>query len=284
MTIRKTNQVHQGVFDPIFIFGLAHSGKTEVGRLLTQEAGVEVLRRGYFWRDHFERFGDLRSDRMVSRAADALAADRSVPLDASQLQHAVEHFLDESGPRSLGRLLGWVQGQAVEDFSQITLIQLGSGERVARRLLTDLPQARAIHLIRDPRSLFGGSDSDRTPGRLGWDVARWAESAEVASEHQLRFRTRYAVLTFEELVTNPMGAIDRVNKGIGTRFETPVDVPFDSDTKVKRLSVGKAHSVEALAGSHLTRLGYDPASGGKKVAPSAADRFAFALRSRRRLP
>jgi hypothetical protein len=63
---------------PVFIAGLAHSGKTELRRALSRLPHFEMTRRTYLWTRFYGRFGDLDDEANLERCLAALLRDEDV--------------------------------------------------------------------------------------------------------------------------------------------------------------------------------------------------------------
>jgi hypothetical protein len=258
---------------PVFVAGLADSGKTPLTRMLNDRTSILVSRHTQLWRrfgggspipaDRLEPFlQDLLDDPGVaSLRPDGDRLRSSLPVDtvtrSAILAALHEHRAEEMGKRRWGE-------------------QCGLLDTYADRLLRDLPTARVVHLVRDPAVSYRitTTRSGDRPGRLGRFAARWAASVERALEHQLRFPDRYLVLRFERLADRT----DATMREVCVFLDEPVDdVPFafaagsvggngvtpagkyalDAAASVGSRSGGEWRFFVQHAGRQLRSVGYD---------------------------
>jgi hypothetical protein len=160
--------------------------------------------------------------------------------------------------------------------------QLGSVEHVAGSILRELPEAKMIHMVRDPRVLLvTGASSRRSPERLGWNTARWTASADVAQINQERFPAQYLVLRYEDLWFRPEEALQRVCRFLDERYSPEMVAGFIGGHRDHKdeIAAGTGRSalgmalVERYATTQVVTLGYPESM----VRLSGRDRLMFHL-------
>lgn len=209
---------------PIFIGGLSHSGKTELRLALGAHPDLELTRHTDLWGRFHGAFGDLGREENLDRCLTALAADDRVrdilQPDVDRIRRA---FLD--GDRSYARLFGLLHAHHAERAGKRRWgEQLGFVERYAAPIFDAFPNARMIHMIRDPRARWRTeAGSPRTPGGVGWETARWLRSAELANENRRRYDDRYLILRYEALVRDPIGTVRDVCAFLDERSERAIE-------------------------------------------------------------
>jgi len=265
---------------PVFIAGLAHSGKTELRRALSCLPHLELTRRTYVWTRFYDRFGDLGDDANLSRCLGVLAEDE----DAARLEPDIERIEREflSGPRTYTRLFAIFHRQHAERRGKTRWgDQLGSVEHLARRILTALPEARMIHMIRDPRSLFaprGGSTSSAE--RIGLNTARWVASASAGQTNMQTFPERYLILRHEDLWSRTPDVLQQVCQFLEEPYSPDMVVKLsgnrrggDDEESMIRRPAFEIVFTELHAAEHLAALRY-PVSG---IQMSRSERLAYRL-------
>lgn len=180
------------------------------------------------------------------------------------------------------------------------------------RILSAYPDARFIHIVRDPRSnmnsiaQFGAKVVDFSTG-----TAELRRSYRAALAGKARLGGRYSVVRYEELVTDTEAVMRSVADALDISYDERLLVPTSlgcpatanagrPDRRVSgtvhTLSVDRTSGLgrrerlllESLAGPPARALGYDISSGSRSVALAARGvlfaryRIARALRSRLR--
>jgi hypothetical protein len=217
--------VHDG---PVFVAGLADSGKTPLTRLLTDRTSILVTRHTRLW----YRFGSRSEDRsgglgtpeQLEHALDTLLGDPAVAwlqTDPQRLRRSL------AGHRpTLTDVFAGVHAQYAERHGRNRWgEQCGALETYADRLLQELPTARVIHLIRDPAAAY--AIAARRHGanavRRAWFMARWLRSVQRAQRHTQRFPDRYLLVSYETLAAHT----DPTMRAICAFLDEPVgDEPF----------------------------------------------------------
>jgi hypothetical protein len=269
---------------PIFIGGLAHSGKTPVRMVLGAHPDISMTRRTHLWDRFFGRFGDLAEPRNLERCLETISADPG----AARLHPDPGRIRDEllAGPVTYARLFDLLHRHHAERLGKRRWgDQLGGVERFADAIFTGFPTARMIHMIRDPR-IDPGREPRRRWGAVGWETGRWLASAELAERNLHRHPGRYRVVRFESLTAAPADTIrdlcafldeefvrsmERVLATIGLRRQA------DQAWERGRASATAVTFVDRYAEHGLRAFNY-PATTGPSL--STRDRLSFALVNR----
>lgn len=189
---------------PIFIGGLAHSGKTPVRMVLGAHPEISMTRRTHLWDRFFGRFGDLTEPRNLEHCLRAMLVDRGVARLHPDPSRIRQELLD--GPVTYARLFGLLHGHHAEGLGRRRWgDQLGGVERFADAIFAGFPSARMIHMIRDPRA--DAVRGRRRWGAVGWETGRWLASAELAEQNRRRYPGRYRVVRYESLSSAPTDTI-----------------------------------------------------------------------------
>lgn len=212
---------------PIFVVGHRKTGTTLVQELLDGHPQLAVLPGES---NHFNTFlprdpGDAQVWwllRLISPSGIppfwALGADR------------------EAYAAFTARLLGLVQGNPARDVLGMAAVALGPGERRAwvektpghehrlEQILEAYPQARFVHVLRDPRSVAAAIVRlDRATGQptdlvdVGLTIRRSFEAA--------REGKRYLIVRYEDLVGDPEGVMRRVASFAGIEWSDTLLTP-----------------------------------------------------------
>lgn len=243
---------------PIFIGGLAYSGKTPLRIALEAHPNISMTRRSYMWDRYYERFGDLRDERNLERCLATMLRDEGV----RRLEPDPERIRREfrSGAPTYAHLFALLHEHHASRLGKPRWgEQLGFVERFADPIFDAFPEARMIHMIRDPRTRYaaGAGRVRHRPGAVGWQTAMWLASADLAERNRRRFPGRYAVVRFETLASQPSSTVREICSFLSEGY--PVSVA----EVVARLDLGG----EPSAGASPDRV---PATAAAFVARYAA--------------
>jgi hypothetical protein len=201
---------------PVFIGGLDQSGKTPLRRLLEASPSFAFVRRIYLWTRVHERFGDLSDDRNLERCLTAVSAQpglRAAGIDFDVVMDRIGH-----GPRTYGRLLAVIGEEIARAAGRPRWGAQEAGvEHHAAAVFREFPDARIVHMLRDPRDRHSaGAPAEllRT-AQLGMATTRWRANARVALENQDQFANRYLVVRFEDLRTDAQGVAAKIARFLG---------------------------------------------------------------------
>ena len=206
---------------PIFVAGLERSGTSLLFALLASHPALAMTRRTNLWKHFYEQYGDLADPRNLDRCLATMARYkrlRVLQIDFVALRHAFE-----SGPRTYARLFSLLEEQYAARAGRARWGDKSlHTECWTEPILDAYPGARILHMIRDPRDRYASSRTRWTlrRGGIGAGIAEWLTSAHLAADHSERHPTRYRVVRYEDLVTEPEATVRSV-----CRF---VDEPFDA--------------------------------------------------------
>ncbi len=287
----------------IFVVGAPRSGTTLLRAMLNRHPRFGLCDETFFfyWVAHRERiFGDLADPLRRARAVDRFLETRRVVrlgLDLAALRaHLHQHAT--SYPRFFAELL---QFYARDHGKRVGGEKTPQHALVARQLLEWYPDARLIHLIRDPRDVV--ASLKRMPwgsgSRLG-DARTW--SACVDGAQACAADPRFLLVRYETLIAEPEPELTRICAFLGEPFVAGMLEGsarksdrwwFDraqgavEKTRVERwrqeLTVDEIAAIEWAIGDRLARYGYvasqPPASAAQRRRAATAAAFA-ALRRR----
>jgi len=178
---------------PIFITGLDHSGKTRLRLLLGQSPRLSLTRRSELWTSPHAAHRNLSEDRSLDACLASLIARRAVA-EMVPDPHALRVAF-RAGPATHARLFELIhQLHAARRGAERWGDQDSGLELVAEQVLSELPKARVVHLVIDPRRRFSSMERAgfARPGMVGAATAAWVASVrrgrEVAARHPARYR------------------------------------------------------------------------------------------------
>lgn len=241
---------------PIILTGLDRSGKTALRGRLTAHPAIHIARRTALFSSLDGKFGDLR----VPSALDAcVAAIAGRPGLAEILGDRAEFArLVREGPVTYERVFGLALASLAASHGarhwgeQDTDLMWS-----ASRLLQRIPDARVIHVLRDPRRRHAivRGDRPRTIGLVGATTAAWLTSARLAIGGRNADPARYRIVRYEDLATDPAGVVGDLARWLG---EAPSETPTPVSDEPPAVPASDASFIEGHAAPEMRLLGYEP--------------------------
>lgn len=218
-TIGPTRE-SRGYDSPIFIAGPDRSGTTLMFGLLASHPNLSMTRRSNMWRYFYDRYGDLSFDENLDRCIhDMLHYKKMGHLEPDPAEIRREF---EEGPSSYGRLfsifhLQHARRSGKERWGEKSL----HNEHFAESIFTEFPQARIIHMIRDPRDRYASVSRrhGQELSRVGAASGRWNRSIEVGLRNAKKYPDRYMFVRYEDLASKPTETLQAVCDFIGEPFD-----------------------------------------------------------------
>jgi hypothetical protein len=205
--------------NPVFVAGLERSGTSLMYALLATHPNISMTRRTNFWRYFVDRYGDLDDDENLEACLAALRSyKRMVVLDLDHDQLRDDLLV---GPRTYGRLYRLLQEQVADRRGKPRWgdksLEL---ERYSERILAEFPQARILHMIRDPRDRLASvlTRWQVRRGDVGAGTAAWRWSARLASRSARAHPDNVMVVRYEWLAGEPAAALREICAFIGEPY------------------------------------------------------------------
>lgn len=269
----------------ILIVGLAHSGKTEVRRILDTSSRIRSARRVRQWPHIADVTPGTTTAAEIEAYVTTVRRDETVSSWDLDVDAVVAGWRALEEPTFSGLLALLHQQHATRHGADIWCAQINQMEPVIERLLFELPGIRIIHTIRDPRDGLGVARRSGLVGRRGWDLASWARSAHVAVASRNRHPSRYLVVRWEDLVDSPDVVSETIGEFIGTDVTVPADwnltrKPIGRGIRGKRIHGEISSLLDSL--EYVDRPGDDSSALGTDSAISdVVDLVCYRIRSRR---
>jgi hypothetical protein len=246
--------------DYIFIVGVSRSGTTLMRYILNQSDQIAISRENHFlghllssegMRHKIRQFGDLHEDANVQRLVDFLYSGYSEK--SSWLRRSSSHwrwvtrqidkeiFLQKilESDRSERALFATMMDLFAERRGKVI-----KGEKTpahfqyAETLMDWFPNAKIIHMMRDPRGIFVSElhrrqkearsfpyrQLKRVPALMKLFILlqitlTWAASARSASTNLAKYPGRYTIQRFEDLVRHPEEQVSGLCVYLGVPFQ-----------------------------------------------------------------
>lgn len=227
---------------PIFVAGPERSGTSLMWALLRSHPNIAMTRRTNFWKYFYGQFGDLADDISLDRClAVMMRYDRLVDLNTDWERLRADFM---RGEPTYGRLFALLEGQYAERAGKSRWGDKSlDTEQFAGPILEAYPQARILHLIRDPRDRYASVHArwGFRYGGVGAGSGIWRLSARLGMRNEERYPDHYRLVRYESLVNDPEGVLRDICSFIGE--------PFDP----MMLSMGQAQSFHGSNSSYGPR-------------------------------
>lgn len=205
---------------PVLVTGPDRSGTSLMFALLASHPNLSMVRRTNLWRWFYGRFGDLKHRENFERCLEAMMRYRRL----SALQPDPDRIRREfwEGEPTYGRLFDLVHRHHAERVGKPRWGDKSlHTEHHAREVFEEFPQARMIHMIRDPRDRHA-SVTRRYEARekgIGAVTGRWLTSTAQGQRNVRRYPGRYLAVRYETLATHPEDTLRRVCAFIGEEYD-----------------------------------------------------------------
>jgi hypothetical protein len=281
---------------PIIIGGPDRCGKTLLRALLVSHPNIAIPAVGSnYWTFFYGQFGDLGRPENFERCLAAMLRYKHAVFlqpDADRIRR--EYW---QGAPTYGRLFAlFHQHYAEREGKPRWGDQTGLIERYADAVFAAYPDARMIHMVRDPRDRYEASLALWPKGKMraGGATARWRYSVRLARRNLRRYPDRYKIVRYETLVRQPEQTMREICAFIGEEY-TPAMLTLEGapqyrdkgehraagdDSTISTAYIGRYRKavpkdevafIQSLAGREMTALGYDLDS----IAFSPRERLAY---------
>lgn len=205
--------------NPVYVAGLERSGTSLIYALLASHPRLAMSRRTNLWTHFYNQYGDLgRPDNLERCLAMMMRYKRILKLnpDPEKLRRDFAQ-----GEPTYGRLFALVEEQYA---TQLGKTRWGDKslhtERYAQPIFAAYPQARIIHMIRDPRDRYASSATrwKVKRGGIGAGTAIWLDSYQLARQNCRLYPERYLILRYETLASRPEETLQHVCAFIGEEY------------------------------------------------------------------
>lgn len=282
---------------PIFIAGSDRSGTTLIYALLASHPNISMVRRTNMWRYFHGRYGALDDPANLDRCLDDMVRYRRMRHLKPDRERIRIEFL--AGPRTYGHLFSLFHAHNAERVGRERWGDKSlHTEHYADRLFDEFPDARVIHIVRDPRDRYASVRKryGRNLSRVGAATGRWLLSTRAGMRNVARYPGRYEMIRYEDLAREPEKVLRRVCDLVDEPFVPSMlsmnGAPEHRDQggnssfgdvepqKISTRAIGRFRDVlspyettfiERIAGRELLILGYETA----KVALSGPQRWRF---------
>jgi hypothetical protein len=205
---------------PVLIAGPDRSGTTLMFALLASHPELSMVRRTNMWRYFHDRYGDLAIGTNLDRClADMTSYRRMRHLEPDEARIRAEFAL---GPPSYGRLFSIFHMHYAERAGKSRWGDKSlHTEHYADRVFSEFPDARVVHMVRDPRDRYASvrRRNGQDLSRVGAATGRWMASTRAGRRNQTRYPDQYRLVRYEDLVRDPSGTMRAVCGFLGIEYD-----------------------------------------------------------------
>ena len=205
---------------PIFVGGLERTGTSLMYALLGSHPNIAMTRRTNWWTYFYGRFGDLAVDANLERCLATMLRyrrHRKLQPDPERLRRELR-----AGEPTYARLFALMEAHHAERLGKPRWGDKSlHTERYADLVFEHFPDARILHMVRDPRDRYASVVRrwKRVRGGVGAGTAAWLASIRLGERNLARFPGRYRLVRYEDLATRPEATLRDVCAFIGEPFD-----------------------------------------------------------------
>ncbi len=201
---------------PVFVAGIERSGTSLIYALLASHPNLAMTRRTNLWTHFFNQYGDLsRAENFDRCLAGMLRYKRLLRLGPNPGRIRREFW---QGDPSYARLFALLEQHYAEGLGKPRWGDKSlNTERYADQIFAAYPNARILHMIRDPRDRYASALTrwKVSRGGVGAGTALWLSSIGLARRNHRRYPDRYMILRYETLASQPEATLGEVCAFIG---------------------------------------------------------------------
>lgn len=201
--------------------------------MLSVHPNIVFTRRTYMWTRFYNRYGDLGRPDNFECCLTAMLNHKHMGVLEPDPDRIRREFWQ--GPPTYARLFALFHEHYAERVGKARWgDQLGFVEQYADPIFAAYPEAKMVHMIRDPRTRYQSSKplSRQRKGKVGWDTARWLYSVSLAKRNQKLYSDRYKVVRYESLEAQPEQTLREVCAFIGEDF-VPAMITMEDTIRFK---------------------------------------------------
>lgn len=207
---------------PLFVVGCSRSGTTLLQQMLNAHPRIAVAPETHFmpyYAARKDRYGDLGAGDGFRRLVDDIAASADFP----ELGIPAETFRAAAAgcPRTFPAVLALL----LDLFARAKGADIAGEKTPAhvmylRELKADFPDARFVHLVRDPRAVVNSRRAETWGAKdVRENAAFWAEQAGAGERGARELGRDVVTLRYEDLVAQPGDTLRRLCADLGVAFE-----------------------------------------------------------------
>lgn len=204
---------------PIFIAGIERSGTSLIYALLASHPNIAMTRRTNLWAFFYRRFGDLSQPENLERCLEAMRHYKRLLVLQPDYERLRCEF--QQGEPTYPRLFALMEQHHTEKVGKPRWGDKSlNTERYVDDIFAAYPNAKMIHMIRDPRDRYASALTrwKKMKGKVGAGTAMWLSSMALAKHNHRRYPDRYKILRYETLASQPEETLHELCAFIGEAY------------------------------------------------------------------
>nr|NIV13501.1 hypothetical protein [Fodinibius sp.] len=222
---------------PIFIGGLDRSGKTTLRGFLQSHPNISIPAVGSnMWTYFYNQYGDLQSKENFELCLTDMLHYKHVAFLKPDADRIRREFWQ--GPTTYARLFSlFLEHFAESEGKPRWGVQTGLIERYTDEIMKAFPEAKFVHMLRDPRDRYAGSLQLWPNGRLraGGSAARFSYSTGLAERHMKKYPGSYLIVRFEDLIRDTNHTLNAICDFLGEEYSPEMMTMYGAPKHRKKL-------------------------------------------------
>jgi hypothetical protein len=206
--------------NPVFVAGLERSGTSLMFALLASHPNIAMTRRTNMWTYFYNQFGDLSQLDNFERCLDLMMRYKRLVVLEPDSERIRQEFWQ--GEPTYARLFSLVEEHYAERISKPRWGDKSlNTERYADPIFEAYPEARILHMMRDPRDRYASVIKrwKYRRGGIGAGTAMWLSSVSLAKRNAQQHPDRYKIVRYETLAFQPEESLREICDFIGEDFK-----------------------------------------------------------------
>lgn len=199
-------------YKPIYIVGADRCGTTLMQGLLASHRNIALSSKASnLWTYFYNQYGSLAQRENFERCLTAMLKYNHVQALNPNPERIRREFAE--GEPTYARLFALVHEHYAEQLGKPRWGDRSTYvERFADEIYEAYPSVKILHMIRDPRDRYASSITrwQRGEGKVGGGAARWLYSVELAKRNLARYPTRYKIVRYESLTSQPEATLGEI--------------------------------------------------------------------------
>lgn len=204
---------------PIYLAGIERSGTSLMYALLASHPRIAMIRRTYLWMYFNNKYGDLGVEENFERCIAKMSQFKRLRVIGFDPDRLRNEFPD--GEKNYARLFSLIgehfaEKQGKQRWGDKSL----NTERYMDDIFASYPNAKIIHMMRDPRDRYASAKT-RWVKMRGWAGAgsiMWIDSVRLARRGMKKYPDNYLVVRYEDVVSNPEETMRTVCSFLGEEY------------------------------------------------------------------